>query len=99
MVHNLPKKIMARYDCRWRAHERRMAMKSFTYIAGAAVTAMITMAAIPNDAAAAVIGTLGVASAGGTVTLQSQGGATLPNIVPAVRVKIYQDAIINVAGT
>ena len=74
-------------------------MKSLTYIAGAAVAAMVAMAAMPNDAAADIIGTLGVASAGGSVTLQDQNGAPLLNIEPAVRVKIYQDAIVNVAGT
>jgi hypothetical protein len=76
-----------------------MAMKSLTYLAGASIAAMVAITAMPNDAAAAVIGTLGVASSGGSVTLQSQGGATLPNIVPAVRFKVYQDATVNVAGT
>src|SRR4051794_28323625 len=73
--------------------------KAVTYLAGATVTALVAMTTIPNGALAEVIGTLGYTAADGSVTLQNQGGQNLPNIVPAVRFKVYQNATINITGT
>ena len=73
--------------------------KAVMYLAGATVTALIAMTTTPNDAAAEVIvGDAGF-TANGDVAIQSQGGANLPNIVPAVRFKTYQSAVVNIDGT
>src|SRR4051794_23210060 len=73
--------------------------KAVMYLAGATVTALVAMTAIPNDAAAAevVVGEAGF-TANGDVTIQNMGGQDLPNIVPAVRFKTYQSATVNIDG-
>src|SRR4051794_21184595 len=73
--------------------------KAVMYLAGATVTALVAMTAIPNDAAAEVIVGEAGFTANGDVTVQNMGGQDLPNIVPAVRFKTYQSATVNIDGT
>jgi hypothetical protein len=70
-----------------------MAMKNLTYIAGAAVAAMVTMTAMPNDAAAAPIGQFGFGPSG-AVTFN-----TGSDITDGITTKTYPGAIVNIAGT
>jgi hypothetical protein len=68
-------------------------MKGLTYIAGAAVAAMVAMTAMPNDAAAAPVGQFGFVPSG-AVTFNTGANITL-----GITTKAYPGAIVNIAGT
>ena len=70
-------------------------MKGLTYIAGAAVVAMVAMAAMPNDAAAVPAGQFGFTPVGG-VTLN---GDALANIDVGITTKQYANSTVNIGGT
>ena len=70
-------------------------MKRVTYIAGAAVAAMVAMAAMPNDAAAVPAGQFGFTNVGG-VTLNN---GALPDIAAGITSKQYANSDVNIGGT
>jgi hypothetical protein len=70
-----------------------MAMKNLTYIAGAAVAAMVAMTAMPNDAAAAPVGQFGF-TPNGAVSFN-----TGSDIAAGITTKTYPGSIVNIAGT
>ena len=70
-------------------------MKSVTYVAGAAVAAMIAMAAMPNEAAAVPVGSFGFTPVG-AVTFDN---GAITDISAGVTTKEYGDTIVNIGGT
>src|SRR3954453_21295184 len=70
-------------------------MKSVTYVAGAAVAAMIAMAAMSNEAAAVPVGSFEFTPVG-AVTFNN---GAITDITAGVTTKEYGDAIVNIGGT
>jgi hypothetical protein len=70
-----------------------MMMKALTYVAGAALAAVIGMAAMPNDAAAAPVGQFGFVPSG-PVTFNT--GSV---IEAGITQKSYPGATVNIAGS